>query len=112
MLILAREAFAMTERTKQAWYITLISVLEKAANFSRPPKVHDFSQKSPDAFAFERTGENQASMTGQGRNVIRGDYILLQLGQRPELYQVQHIDYYSSPSDMWTALLLEADLPD
>jgi len=101
----------MTERTKRAWYITLISTLERVANFSRPPKVHDFSQQSPNAFAFERIGENQAYMTGQGRNVMRGDYILLQFGQEPALYQVLNIDYYSSPSEMWTALLLESDLP-
>ncbi len=102
----------MTGRTKQAWYMVLISTLEKAVNFSRPAKVHDFSQQSPDAFAFERTGEHQASMTGQGRNVRRGDYLLLQIDQNTALYQVQNIDYYSSPADMWTALLIEAESPD
>ena len=101
----------MTERTKQAWYIALISALEKAVTPSRPPKIHDFSRRTSNSFAFERTGENQAYMTGQGRRVLRGDYILLKFGQTSVLYQVQHIDYYASPSDMWTALLLEADLP-
>jgi hypothetical protein len=101
----------MTERTKQAWYIALISALEKIVTPSRPPKVHDFSQQPSSSFAFERTGENQASMTGQGRRVLRGDYILLQFGHKSALYQIQHVDYYSSPSDMWTALLLETDLP-
>ena len=102
----------MTGRTKQAWYIALISALEKAVISGRPPKVHDFSQQSPDSFAFERLGENQANMTGQGRRVLRGDYILLQFAQKTEVYQVQNVDYYSNPSDMWTALLLEASLPD
>jgi len=96
----------MTGQTNRAWYITLISALEKATSLSKSPKVHDFSQQPSDAFAFERTSEHQAYMTGQKRHVMRGDYILLQFGQQPELCQVQHIDYYSSPSDMWTASLV------
>lgn len=101
----------MTGRTKQAWYIALISVLERALTPSRPPKVHDFSHRPPNAFAFEQAGENQAYMTGQGRRVLRGDYILLQFGQQQTFYQVQNVDYYSNPADMWTALLSEVESP-
>ena len=96
----------MTGQVKRAWYMTVLSALEQATRWSRTPKVHDFSQQSPDIFAFERMGENQVQMTGQKRHVMRGDYILLQFGQQPQLCQVQHIDYYAAPSDMWTASLL------
>lgn len=44
-------------------------------------------------------------MTGQGEDVDRGDYILLQYGSDCVRYQVKEIDYYAKPPDMWIALL-------
>jgi MioC protein len=107
----------ITEQTKKVWYMALVAAIERIVNRRRPAKVHDFSQRSPKEFAFEQAAEeNQAYMTGQGRGISRGDYILLQLDQdhpdqQPKLYQVQMIDYYSSPSDMWIALLVKAESP-
>ncbi|MBW4471950.1 MAG: hypothetical protein KME45_16310 [Stenomitos rutilans HA7619-LM2] len=44
-------------------------------------------------------------MTGQGKGIKPNDYILLQLESISRCYQVEVIDYYSQPSDMWIALL-------
>ncbi|SRR5579883_2399680 len=47
-------------------------------------------------------------MTGQGKGIKRGDYIVLRNNANSEesyVYQVEEIDYYSEPSDMWMALL-------
>ncbi len=92
-------------QTRQAWYGELTSALKQVSNASRAAKLHDFSRQSPDTFVFEQIGESQAYMTGQGKNIQQGDQLLLQLEQHPALYQVQHIDYYAAPSDIWTALL-------
>lgn len=44
-------------------------------------------------------------MTGQGKGIKAGDYIMLSHDADADLYQVEEIDYYSEPSDMWIALL-------
>ena len=44
-------------------------------------------------------------MTGQGRGVKRGDFIILKQCDILVEYRVESIDYYSSPSEMWIALL-------
>ncbi len=45
-------------------------------------------------------------MTGYGKGIKCGDYIMLRNGSDSNLYQVEEIDYYSEPSDMWMALLV------
>jgi hypothetical protein len=47
----------------------------------------------------------QGYMTGQGKNIKRGDYIILQNGTESSRYQVEEINYYSDPPDMWMAFL-------
>ncbi|GAB1545528.1 hypothetical protein NUACC21_82040 [Scytonema sp. NUACC21] len=47
----------------------------------------------------------QGYMTGQGKGIQPGDYIILHDGSNSERYQVEAIDYYSEPPDMWIALL-------
>jgi hypothetical protein len=102
----------MIEQLEQGWYAKLISALRRAIRFSKLPRIHDFSQQPPNTFAFEQIDKNQSCMTGQGRDLRCGDYILLSFGQQLRPYQIQDIDYYSSPSDTWIALLLEADLSE
>lgn len=99
----------MTERTRSVWYSTIITALERVVSRPRPAKTHNFSDHLPGEFAFDRVGENQAYMTGQKHGVLRGDYILLEFEQKTELYQIQTLDYYASPPDMWMALLLKVD---
>ncbi|WP_246275585.1 hypothetical protein [Brasilonema bromeliae] len=48
-------------------------------------------------------------MTGQGTGIKRGDYIILCHSSRTCRYQVEDIDYYSEPPNMWIALLQEVD---
>ena len=57
-------------------------------------------------YVFEPT-ENQTEgyMTGQGRGIKSGDYIIFQNGSSACKYQVEEINYYSDPPDMWMALL-------
>lgn len=51
--------------------------------------------------------ETKGYMTGQGKGIKRGDYIILCNGSKSCRYQVEEIDYYSEPPDMWIALLDE-----
>ena len=48
---------------------------------------------------------SKAHMTGQGKDIKRGDCLLLKRRASIERYQVMEIDYYSSPSEIWIALL-------
>ncbi|MCV3215223.1 hypothetical protein OGM63_17175 [Plectonema radiosum NIES-515] len=48
---------------------------------------------------------NKGYMTGQGRGIKCGDYIIFKNGSNSCRYQVEEIDYYSQPRDMWIALL-------
>lgn len=44
-------------------------------------------------------------MTGIGKGIKPGDYLILQRDSELCRYQVEEIDYYSDPPDMWMALL-------
>ncbi|MFP4103344.1 hypothetical protein [Coleofasciculus sp.] len=52
-----------------------------------------------------KDGGIRAYMTEQGQGVEPGDYLILQKGSTSNRYQVDKINYYSSPPDMWIALL-------
>lgn len=70
-------------------------------------KTHNYAhyQCGVDYF-FEVTAcGTQAYMTGQGKGIKANDYLILQLKESLERYQIETIDYYASPSDTWTALL-------
>jgi MioC protein len=72
-------------------------------------KTHNYSKFSKGTeYEFEWLNESRrACMTGFGRGITPGDYIILQQDCKPYRYQVEEIDYYSEPSDMWIALLKE-----
>lgn len=73
----------------------------------QPPRVHNYTdyQNGVD-YVFEPASQGtQGYMTGQGLGIQAGDRILLKLDDMPQCYEVKSIDYYSSPSTMWTALL-------
>lgn len=55
-----------------------------------------------------REGGIKAYMTGEGKGIQRGDYLILQENSHAEPYQVDKINYYSNPPDMWVAILKQA----
>ncbi|MDZ8050965.1 MAG: hypothetical protein RMX68_023105 [Aulosira sp. ZfuVER01] len=70
-------------------------------------KIHDYSQlmRGKDYIFETRQGGLGGYMTGTGKGIKPRDYIILQHGYQNYRYQVEEIDYYSNPSDMWIALL-------
>ncbi len=50
--------------------------------------------------------QESAYMTAYGRNVEPGDLIVLREGKATVNYWVKEIEYYSNPSDLWTALIV------
>ncbi len=69
-------------------------------------KVHNYTQQINGIdYVFEITADgSQAHMTGYGKRINRGDYLVLSRG----CYQVEVINYYANPSHLWTALLVKA----
>ncbi|MBE9038961.1 hypothetical protein [aff. Roholtiella sp. LEGE 12411] len=70
-------------------------------------KIHDYSQfVCGTDYIFEPIdGELEGYMTGQGKGIKPSDYIILRRGYQSYKYQVEGIDYYCDPPDMWMALL-------
>ncbi|BBD68898.1 hypothetical protein NIES4072_37740 [Nostoc commune NIES-4072] len=75
-------------------------------------KVHDYSQLvSGSDYVFERLNEGTIGyMTGSGTRIKPCDRIILQEGCESYQYQVEEVDYYSDPSDMWIALLKQVPI--
>jgi hypothetical protein len=73
-------------------------------------KTYDYTRYvSGQDYVFESGNDlKKGYMTGQGKGIKRGDYIILKKGSDSCQYQVEEIDYYSEPADMWIALLSEA----
>ncbi|MBE9005455.1 hypothetical protein IQ259_10455 [Fortiea sp. LEGE XX443] len=83
----------------------LVLVLKHQRN--QQQKTHDYSQfiKGRD-YVFEPLNQGLAGqMTGVGRGIKPRDYIILRRGSELSHYQVEEIDYYADPPDMWMALL-------
>lgn len=75
-------------------------------------KTYDYTnQVSGQDYMFESIdNHSKGYMTAQGKGIAVGDFINLQHGAEIYHYQVEQIDYYSNPSDMWTAVLKRATL--
>jgi hypothetical protein len=76
--------------------------------FLRRRTVHDYTQaRSGVDYVLEAVDPegSQIYMTAQGRNVAPGHIIAIATEQQPWYYQVETIDYYADPADMWVALL-------
>ena len=99
----------MAEQTNRNRHNSFLNSLIGLAKRSRQPKVHDYTQHQLHTdYVFEiAEQEHQGYMTGQGRGIQKGDSILLNWKGKQEMFRVQAIDYYSSPSHMWIALLLK-----
>ncbi|OKH40338.1 hypothetical protein NIES2101_35010 [Calothrix sp. HK-06] len=77
---------------------------------AKKQKTYDYtSQVSGQDYVFEAIDDDaKGYMTAQGKGVAVGDFISLQNGAEIYHYQVEQIEYYSNPSDMWTAVLKRA----
>lgn len=76
----------------------------------RKTKTHDYTRyQSGIDYAFDPADPegSKAYMTAQGGGMQVGDYIVLQENGQQTRYQIERIDYYLDPSDMWIALLLK-----
>jgi hypothetical protein len=91
--------------TKPASFLQIFNISPIA--LIRRKRIHDYTHLIPDMdYVFELVGQGDTGhMTGSGKGIAPGDYLLLcQAGEAVE-YQVEEISYYSNPSSMWTALL-------
>ena len=70
-------------------------------------KTYDYTQLvSGEDYVFEPIdGGIRGYMTSSGKGVKSGDYIVLADDVSASRYQVEKIDYYSNPPEMWIALL-------
>ncbi len=75
-------------------------------------KTHDYSQLDWGTdYIFEPlTAGTGGYMTGNGKGIKIDDYIILRKDGKCYRYQVEQIDYYSDPPDMWIASLKEVSV--
>ena len=73
----------------------------------RNKKIHNYTRSDPNCdYIFESIEEGiRGYMTAQGKSVKRGDCVILPDSSHSVCYQVEEVDYYCDPPDMWTALL-------
>lgn len=85
----------------------LVLVSSPVNQLKQKHKIHNYSQQVWGTnYVFERLNEGiLGHMTGVGKGIKPGDCILIKKGCESYQYQVEEIDYYSDPSDMWIALL-------
>lgn len=74
---------------------------------AKKQKTYDYTRQiRGQDYVFEQVeNDTKGYMTGQGKGIAVGDFITLQDGAEVCCYQVEQIDYYANPSDMWTAVL-------
>ncbi len=95
----------MTTSSISSWYSLLNSLL--APKRSVRGKVHDYAKahRGEEYLFEEEHGDNLAYMTGHGGAIVAGDWLLLNRNGQTIAYQVQTIDYYAFPAEMWIAAL-------
>jgi MioC protein len=73
----------------------------------RKPKTHDYRRFVwGEDYIFEPSDSGSGGyITGQGKGIKRGDYLILSKGTDLYHYQVEQIDYYSNSPDIWIAFL-------
>ncbi|MBC1238289.1 MULTISPECIES: hypothetical protein [Nostoc] len=90
-----------------SFFNKLVLVTSPLKEFKQQTKIHDYSQQvSGSDYIFERLNEGTIGyMTGVGNGIKASDRIILRQDNKSYQYQIEEIDYYSYPSDMWMALL-------
>ncbi|MEH2386836.1 MAG: hypothetical protein V7K14_13890 [Nostoc sp.] len=94
-------------------FLNKLALISSPANeLKQKNKIHDYSQQVWGTdYVFERLNEGiMGYMTGVGKTIKPGDRIILRQDCQSSQYQVQEIDYYSDPSDMWMALLKQVPI--
>jgi len=101
--------FERARAAKPSIFFPLIEAFDLLASKGRG--THDYTHYVCGVeYVFESVNNStKGYMTAQGRGVKRGDYILLKIGQTTVRFQVETVDYYSNPSDMWYATLTQCD---
>lgn len=75
--------------------------------FLRVSKTHDYTRfRNGQDYVFETTDNgSRGYMTGQGKGLKPGDVLLLGGRSHPVRYEIEEINYYANPHDMWIARL-------
>jgi MioC protein len=104
----------MSSITKSTNQPTLVSLFHFLINRiqQRQNKVYDYTQYiSGRDYVFEVNEDaTKAYMTAHGKGIKVGDRILIQKGNFVYHYDVEAIDYYSNPSDMWMGCLIQVKI--
>ena len=79
----------------------------------RQPQTHNYTLRYwGHDYTFDPIdGGQRAHMMGWGRGIQAGDYLIIQNGQDTTRYQIDSIEYYSDPPDMWSAQAIFAPRP-
>jgi hypothetical protein len=98
---------ARSDINQEANFFFLLSFL---LNLSKPRKnkTYDYTDYVCGRdYVFELIEDKPGScyMTSQSKGIKVGDRIILQNTSISGLYEVEEIEYYSEPSDMWMGLL-------
>ena len=77
----------------------------------KPLQVHDYTCcQNGVHYVFEVANDGtRGCMTGQGKGIEPGHQILIELQGISRRYEVEAIEYYASPSDLWIASLSEIE---
>jgi hypothetical protein len=80
-----------------------------ARPFPKRRGTHNYTySESGSDYMFDAVSNETGYMTGQGKGIKPGDYIVVRIEGTPTKYEVRAIDYYAAPPDLWTALLVKA----
>lgn len=73
-------------------------------------KTHDYTRRGwGHDFTFEpEQGGKQGSMMGWGHGLNNGDYLILPVRGGTTRYQIETVEYFMNPSDMWKASVVFA----
>jgi hypothetical protein len=104
-------AIAESKSSSANWLVRLLSYLYPSSKkLVRQARVHDYSQYQPGVDyvveAAQEAGSLSGYLTGQGRDIQQGDYILLHWDGSLTKCRIEKIDYYINPPDMWMALIV------
>jgi hypothetical protein len=94
-------------------FLSKLALVSFPANeLKKKNKIHDYSQLAWGSdYVFERLNQGMIGyMTGVGKGIKPCDRIILREGCESYQYQVEEVDYYSDPSDMWIALLKQVPI--
>jgi ribosome biogenesis protein Nip4 len=99
-------SFSRSSINPSVFFLSLVNLIVKKLKHKKK-KTHDFTKYvRGNDYVFEIAEDSmKAYMTAQTKDVKCGDYIILQIGSESCRYQVEQIDYYANPSDMWMALI-------